>query len=142
MHFPFVHNTKAQDIPFSHPTGPTPYTLEPTPVSPHLPGPTPIETSLSPMTQQPEPTSSDLASSSPLALIPSSSAPQLRRSIRTKRPPSHLADYYCNLSLNLPSKSLSRCVHPLASVLTYSRLSPHHKHYMLSLSTETKPASY
>ena len=77
-----------------------------------------------------------------ITINPQLPSPPLRRSTRPHKPPSHLADYLCTLSSEQSSISSSRCSHPLQSVLSYSRISPSHQHYIMSLSSELEPASY
>lgn len=64
------------------------------------------------------------------------------RSQHPTKPPRYLADYYCNSSFNLPSPMSTRCAYPISSVINYSRLSPQHCRFTLSLSTEHEPHSY
>ena len=87
-------------------------------------------------------TSSSSSSSDNSVQAPQTHSPLLHHSTRHHKPPSHLADYYCHLFSKEPSISSSRCLHPLHSVLTYSRVSSSHHHYLMSLSSELEPASY
>ena len=79
------------------------------------------------------------------------SATPLRRSTRDRRPPTYLHDYHAFLTstANINSASVSHTLdystsvrHPLNSVLSYSRLSSSHKHFVLSISTSTEPKTY
>jgi len=51
----------------------------------------------------------------------SESNPYVRMSIRIKRPPEYLKDYYCNINV---SSTSSRVKYPLNFVLSYINLSP------------------
>ncbi|RZC01797.1 Retrovirus-related Pol polyprotein from transposon RE2 [Glycine soja] len=77
--------------------------------------------------------------------------PVLRRSTRDRKTPTFLTDYHTFLNstntLNPISASVmhpgkSSVTHPLDSVLSYSRLSPSHKHFALSISTTIEPKTY
>ena len=79
------------------------------------------------------------------------SATPLRRSTRDRRPPTYLHDYHAFLTstANTNSASVSHPLdysalvcHPLDSVLSYSRLSSSHRHFVLSISTSTEPKTY
>ena len=70
---------------------------------------------------------------------------------RDKKTPTFLTDYHTFLNstniLNPISASVmhpgkSSVTHPLDSVLSYSRLSPSHKHFALSISTTVEPKTY
>jgi hypothetical protein len=91
-------------------------------------------------------------SSSPVPLDP---APTSDRPIRVRHPPSYLRDYHCNLSSHFsgsPTSSItsgpesssstqvSSC--PLSSVLSYTKLSPTHQAFMLSISSHFEPQTY
>lgn len=92
------------------------------------------------MTDSPNPS----GSSSPNATMPQHSepdqtAPLLRRSTCPHNTPPHLADYVCNF---MPTQSSTKCLHPLESVLSYTSVSPSHRHYLMSLSSEQEPTNY
>ena len=73
-------------------------------------------------------------------LTKSSSSPP-RRSTRARHAPTYLQDYHHDLSINNTSAS-TFVRYPLSSVLSYSRLSPTHKHFVLSISSTVEPSSY
>ena len=61
-------------------------------------------------------------------------SPHLRRSTRTKHAPPYLQDYHHDLtSLTANTSNIVR--YPLSSVLSYSRLSPSHRHFVMSISS-------
>ena len=64
-----------------------------------------------------------------------------RRSTRTKHTPTYLQDYHHGLSSH-DTKASTSSRYPLSSVLSYSRLSPTHKHFVMSISSTVEPSSY
>ena len=69
------------------------------------------------------------------------SSPHLRQSTRPKHAPTYLKDYHRDLtSLTASTSTIVR--YPLSSVLLYSRLSPSHRHFVMSISSTTEPSSY
>ncbi|CAJ2674628.1 unnamed protein product [Trifolium pratense] len=68
-------------------------------------------------------------------IIPSP-PPQARISSRLKRPPSHLADYVCNTTLNYTTP------YPIQNYTSHDQLSKDQLAYTLSLLTDTEPSSY
>ena len=69
------------------------------------------------------------------------SSPQPRRSTRTKHVPTYLRDYHSDLtSLTASTSTIVR--YPLSSILSYSRLSPSHRHFIMSISSTIEPSSY
>jgi hypothetical protein len=71
----------------------------------------------------------------------------LRQSSRIKRKPSYLQDFPCQLatsSLSSPTHSPSTSGNPfaLSSILSYNKLSPSYKHYVLSVSSSIEPKYY
>ena len=73
------------------------------------------------------------------AVEPTSSQP--RRSTRTKQAPTYLQDYHRELSSHDTNPS-TKVRYPLSSVLSYSRLSPTHKHFVISITSTVEPSSY
>ena len=114
-----------------------------------------IETQPIPPIVSPTPFQSEQYSFDTPAFNPSNtsmpSEPVLRRSTRDRKTPTFLNDYHTFLNstntLNPISASMmhpgkSSVTHPLDSVLSYSRLSPSHKHFALSISTTVEPKTY
>lgn len=67
----------------------------------------------------------------------------LRRSSRTRKPPSYLKDFHCNLTDHTAdSTHWPNVLYPISSYLDYSGLSSSHKHYALTVSTMQKPRTY
>ena len=66
---------------------------------------------------------------------------QPRRSTRPKQAPSYLQDYHRELSSHDTNTS-TKVRYPLSSVLSYSRLSPTHKHFVMSITSTVEPSSY
>ena len=60
-------------------------------------------------------------------------------SARTKRSLEYLKDYHCNLNV---SNTSYRVKYPLNSVLSYNKLSPSYKSFVLSLSSYVKPNTH
>lgn len=75
-------------------------------------------------------------------------APQvLRRSTRVSHKPSYLQSYHCNQvtassALAIPSIPKKGTAYPLHNFLSYSYLSPNHKHFCNSISSILEPTSY
>ena len=61
------------------------------------------------------------------------------QSIRPKRPPEYLKDYHCNLNV---SNTSSRVKYPLNSVLSYNKLSPSYKPFVMSIFSHVEPNTY
>ena len=67
----------------------------------------------------------------------------VRTSLRTKRPPSYLADYHCNQATSsITRSSHSQVVYPLSQYISYAALSPSHRSLSLALSVTSEPSSY
>jgi len=60
-------------------------------------------------------------------------------STRTKRPREYLKDYHCNFNI---FNTYSRVKYPLNSVLSYNKLSPSYKSFVMSLSSHVEPNIY
>ncbi|KAK2459095.1 putative mitochondrial protein [Trifolium repens] len=65
-----------------------------------------------------------------------------RQSTRSKQPPSHLKDYICSSITDHPRQQSSGSLYPLSKYISYSKLSPSHCLYALSLTVHTEPKSY
>ena len=63
----------------------------------------------------------------------------IRMSTRPKRSPKYLKDYHCNLNV---SNTSSRVKYLLNSVLSYDKLSPSYKPFVMSISSHVEPNTY
>ena len=81
--------------------------------------------------------------------------PPVRQSTRVRKPPSYLQDYHCNLasahvsaSVSLPQSDASTApgdtgiLYPLASTLSYAKLSSSHKSFAFALTIAKEPETY
>ena len=84
--------------------------------------------------EHPTPPSAHLSS-------PHTSFTPKRRSTRLKKAPTYLQDYHHALT-SQDDTNTHGVRYPLHSVLSYSRLSPSHKHFVMSISVNTEPKSY
>lgn len=74
---------------------------------------------------------------------------QVKKSSRVRKPPSYLQEYQCTL-LNAPNSNSdptthtahASCLYLLSSILSYSKLSPSHQHFSLSISAHEEPTTY
>jgi len=60
-------------------------------------------------------------------------------STKPKRSPEYLKDYHCNLNI---SNTSSRVKYPLNSVLSYNKLLPSYKSFVMSISSHVEPNTY
>jgi len=60
-------------------------------------------------------------------------------STRPKRPPEYLKHCHCNFNV---SNTSSRVKYPLNSVLSYDKLSPSYKAFVMSISSHVEPNTY
>ena len=67
--------------------------------------------------------------------------PNLRRSTRTRHPPTYLQDFHHALT-SLADTTSTKVKYPLHFVLSYSHLSPSHKNFIMSITASTEPSSY
>ena len=63
----------------------------------------------------------------------------IRMSTRIKRLPKYLKDYHCNLNV---FNAFSRVKYPSNSILSYNKLSPSYKSFVMSLSSHVEPNTY
>ena len=128
-HFPILHephpyddtHTYISSIPFSNNTQTSDITFA-DPNNPNNLTTTPTSTQ-------------DNSSSSPPG------TPSLRRSSRTRQPPTYLQNFHRALTSHADT-SPTKVKYPLHSVLSYSRLSHSHKHFIMSITAITEPSSY
>jgi len=59
--------------------------------------------------------------------------------MKKKRSPGYLKDHHCNLNIFNTS---SRIKYLLSFVLSYNKLSPPHKYFVMSISSHVKPNTY
>jgi len=110
-------------------------------VFPSIPDPTPLDLISSDLSIPSSASPSPFPDVSPI--IPTS-VPFIRKSLRVKNTPSYLQDFHCQMassSLSPPAHSpRNACIlFALSSVLSYDKLSPSYKHYVLSVSTSIEP---
>ena len=84
-----------------------------------------------------------LLAAQPVQLI----SPVLRSSVRVPHKPSYLQSYHCNqvigsFALTDPLPTKTGIAHPIQKFLSYSHLSPTHKHFCSSISPIVEPTSY
>jgi len=60
-------------------------------------------------------------------------------STRPKKSPKYLKDYHCNLNI---SNTSSRVKYPLNFILSYDKLSPSYKPFVMSISSHVEPKTY
>ena len=63
----------------------------------------------------------------------------IRMSTRTKIPPEYLKVYHCNLNV---SNTSFRVKYPLNFVLSYNKISPSYKSFVMSISSHVEPNTY
>ncbi|CAI8601669.1 unnamed protein product [Vicia faba] len=68
--------------------------------------------------------------------IPSIKLESTRKFTHITQAPTHLKDYICN------SNTSSSCQYPTEKCMSFSKLSPNHQAYILSLSYEIEPTNY
>lgn len=89
---------------------------------------------------QPQNSTSNTPSTSITSPTPS---PQLSKPIRTKHPPSYLADYVCDTSPAPSSAAITQGTpYPIASFHSLAHLSHSHKAFSLSITQSTEPKTY
>ena len=78
-----------------------------------------------------------------LPFDPHQTAPPLRRSTRVKKPPTYLKDFHCHMTCSSPASPPSeKALYPLSRYISYSKLSPNHKHFALTISSHEEPKTY
>lgn len=63
----------------------------------------------------------------------------VRKSKRVRKAPTYLKDFHCNSLSSLKSAST---LYPLSDVLSYNHISPHHLHFINSITTAEEPNTY
>lgn len=67
----------------------------------------------------------------------------LRRSSRSRKPPSYLQEFHCNIAAAAENNPIcSNALYPLSNYIDYSNLSDSHRQYALTISTLQEPATY
>ncbi|CAL1381785.1 unnamed protein product [Linum trigynum] len=102
----------------------------------HSPSPSPV----------PSPPASPIHTPPPAPPLPSSPPTlpiALRKAPRVTRPPKHLDSFHTSFLTEASSSSFDdKLLYPLSHNLSYSHLSPSHRHYTLSISMSTDPQTY
>jgi hypothetical protein len=68
--------------------------------------------------------------------------PDLRRSTSISHPPSHLADYICNLSTSTPESTSSGILYPLSDYYSHANLSKSLSRFAMSVVSTVEPRDY
>ena len=77
------------------------------------------------------------------ASSPSPPLHTFRRSSRPKKPPTYLRDFHCYMTTTTEvSPTSEKVLYPLSHHLTYSKLFPKHKHFVVSISAHEEPKNY
>lgn len=63
----------------------------------------------------------------------------LRRSDRVRKPPTYLKDFHCN---SISSSTTDSIKYPLFAVLSYAYISPHHMHFISSITINEERKNY
>ncbi|XP_019450657.1 PREDICTED: uncharacterized protein LOC109352928 [Lupinus angustifolius] len=127
-----------QNFPFSHTSTSEPQTTCKINPATFLPQPDSPNTNISPSNPLPTPTQQPLPNPTSSTSQPTNN----RHSLRIRRPPTHLRDYHCNLTLSQPLPPSCNTKYPISSVLTYNNLSKNYKHFCLNVSIHQEPKSY